>query len=279
MRQRLYLTRGDRVDVLALPSGELLGSIPNTLGVHGVAFAQSLKLGFTSNGKANSVTVFDLDSLRVQGDIALAGKNPDAILYEEAANKLYVFNGSSDSVDVIDLATRKVVTSLQASGRPEFAASNGQGKVYFNIEDHPGINVIDTATDKIVAKWPLAGCEEPTGLAIDARHSRLFSACRNGLMAVTDSASGKRVAQFAIGEHPDAVIFDAETATVLTSAGGGAGGLNITQQVDADHYVLHSNLVTEKGAKTMAMNDRDKTVYLPTAIGGKFIVLVAKPSH
>ena len=279
-RQRLYVTRGDHVDVIAIPSGAAVGSIPNTQGVHGVAFAPEFNLGFTSNGKANSITVFDIESLKPAEEIALAGKNPDALLYEAGLKQLYVFNGSSASVDVIDVATRKLVGSLKTAGRPEFAVSDGHGKIYFHLEEHVGgIQVIDTASGKIAATWALEGCEAPTGLAIDAMNSRLFSACHNGLMVVTDANTGRRVAQFPIGQNPDAVIYDADTKTVLTSSGGGIGTLNVVNQTDADHYAVRANVVTEKGAKTMAMNPLDKTVYLPTAVGNAFVVVVVARAH
>lgn len=277
VRHRLYVTRGDHVDVLELPSGKPVGTITNTEGVHGVAFAQDLKRGFTSNGKANSVTVFDLDTLAVTGEIHLAGKNADAILYEPSVKKLYVFNGASADVDIVDAVTLKPIDSVKATGRPEFAVSDGHGKIFFNIEDNAGINVIDAATNQRIAAWKLDHCEEPTGLAIDAEHGRLFSSCRNGIMAVTDAATGKRVTQFAISQGPDATIWDAHSKTVITSGGGGSGALAFAHQDDADHYSVRASLTTEKGARTMAMDPDSKVVYLPTVVGDKFVVLVAQP--
>ncbi len=274
-RQRLFVTRGDRVDVVEIPSGKIVGMIPNTLGVHGVALAQDLKLGFTSNGKTNSVTVFDLETLAHKAEIALKGKNPDVILYEPFTRKVYAFNGSSADFEVIDATTLKVVDTVKVSGRPEFAVSDEHGKIFFNVEDKSEMQVIDAKSNKVVAKWPLKGCVEPTGLAMDLKNSRLFSACANGVAVVTDAHSGKKVAQFAIGEHPDAVIYDADTRTVLTSAGGGTGTLALAHQDDADHYTVRPALVTAKGAKTMAMNPADKTVYLPTVVGDTFVLLVA----
>ena len=279
LRQRLFVTRGDRVDVVEIPSGKIIGTVPNTLGVHGVALAQDLKLGFTSNGKTNSVTVFDLETLEHKVDIALSGKNPDVILYEPLGQKLYVFNGASGNVEVIDSHSLKVVATVKATGRPEFAVSDGHGKIYFNVEDKGEIDVIDTASHKLVATWPLKGCVEPTGLAMDVKNARLFSACANGMMAVTDANTGKRVAQFAIGEHPDAVIYDEDSHDVLTSGGGGTGTLALAHQLDADHYTVRPMLITAKGAKTMAMNPGDKTVYLPTVAGDKFVLLVAQKNR
>ncbi|MBC7726977.1 MAG: YncE family protein [Microbacteriaceae bacterium] len=277
-RQRLYLTRGDHVDVLELPGGQLVGTIVNTQGVHGVAFSSALNLGFTSNGKSNSVTVFDLDTLAVKREFAVPGRNPDAILYESKGRRLYVFNGASNSVDVIEVTgpeSMQVVASIKASGRPEFAAEDGHGRIYFNIEDNPGIDVIDTATQSITARWKLDGCDEPTGLAMDTVRNRLFSTCQNGIVAVTDAESGKRVAEFKIGEKPDAIVYDAASSTLFTSGGGGNGTLTVTQQRDADHYESLKTLVTAKGAKTMAFDEKTKSIYLPTVVGESFVVIVA----
>ena len=280
VRQRLFVTLGDHVDVVEISSGKMMATISNTQGAHGVAFAQDLKLGFISNGHSSSVTVFDLDTLKPKEEISVPGKNPDAILYEESVHKLYAFNGDSEdenkNVEVIDATTLKVIDTIKATGAPEFAVSDAKGRIYFNIEkNNPGINVIDVASDKVVNNWPLEGCEGPTGLAIDRQNMRLFSACKNGIVAVTDARTGKRVTQFHIGEHPDAVIYDPETRTVLTSGGGGNGTLTIAYQDDADHYTVRQSVVTEKGARTMAMEDKSKTIYLPTVIKNKAVIVVA----
>lgn len=275
LHQRLFVTRGDRVDVVEIPSGKIVGTITHTQGVHGVALAPDLKLGFTSNGKTNSVTVFDLDSLAPKAEIALKGKNPDVILYEPLTHKVFVFNGASADFEVIDTATLKVIDSVKVNGRPEFAVSDERGKIFFNVEDKSELHVIDAHSNKVLAKWALKGCVEPTGLAMDLKNARLFSACANGIAVVTDAHSGQQVSQFAIGEHPDAVIYDAETRTVLTSGGGGNGTLSFARQIDADHYSVLPKLLTEKGAKTMAMNPIDKTVYLPTVVGDQFVMVVA----
>jgi len=274
-RQRLFVTRGDHVDVVAIPSGKIVGSIAGTTGVHGVAIAQDLKLGFTSNGRANSVIVFDLDTLAPKAEIMLKGKNPDAILYEPSVHRVYVFNGGSADFEVIDTSSLKLVDRVNVNGRPEFAVSDEHGKIYFNVEDKSEMGVIDVASNKLLAQRPLAGCAEPTGLDIDVKNSRLFSACANGVLVVTDAHSGKQVAKFAIGEHPDAVIYDGQTHTILTSGGGGTGTLSVAQQDDADHYTVGHGLVTEKGAKTMVMNPLDKTVYLPTVVADQFVLVVA----
>ncbi|WP_295993783.1 hypothetical protein [Rugamonas sp.] len=274
VRHRLFITRGTRVQVLDLPSGRVAGEIANTAGVHGVAFAQDLKLGFTSNGRANSVTVFDLDTLEIKQQLPIPGANPDAILYEPQSHKLYTFNGNSGDVTVIDAVALKVVATIKVGGKLEFAVGDGAGKIFFNIEDKSEIGVIDVASNKLDARWKLAGCEEPSGLAFDQQHARLFSVCQNKIMAVTDSKTGKRVADVAIGEHPDAAMYDAASATVFSSNGGGT--LSVIRQIDADHYEA-SQTATAKGARTMAMDHASQTVYLPAAVDQVFTVLVVAP--
>jgi len=274
---RLFLTRGDRVQVLDLPSGKVTGEIGATAGVHGVAFAPELKLGFTSNGRANSVTVFDLDTLQVKREVKVSGANPDTILYEPASRKLYTFNGKSADVTVFDAASMKVLATIPVGGRPEFAVADGAGKIYFNIEDKGRIGVLDIASDKLLASWSLAGCEEPSGIAIDAAHARLFSVCQNRVMLVTDAKTGVHVADVAIGEHPDAALYDAATATVFSSNGAGGGSLSVIHQIDADHYAPALSVATEKGARTMAIDPLGKEIYLPTNVKQAFTVLVLAP--
>lgn len=274
VRHRLFLSRGDHVQVLALPGGAVVGEIANTAGVHGVAFAQDLKLGFTSNGRANSVTVFDLDTLQPRQEIKVSGVNPDTILYDQRSHKLYTFNGKSADVSVIDAVSLKPVATIKLAGRPEFAATDNAGRIYLNLEDKSELDVIDVASDKVVAQWPLQGCEEPTGLALDTANARVFSVCQNRIMAVTDARTGRRVADVAIGGRPDAALYDAAGKTVFSS--NGEGNLSVIRQVDADHYVPVT-VPTEKGARTMAFDPAGGRVYLPVAIDKVFTVLVVAP--
>lgn len=276
VRQRLYLSRGDHVQVLQLPSGQPIAEIPNTPRVHGFAFAQDLKLGFVSVGGSDSVTVVDLNTMKPRQSIKVGG-NPDALLYEPRSHQLFTFNGKTCDVSVIDARTLTVVATIPASGRPEFAVSDGAGRIYFNIEDNAGIDVIDVASHAVVARWKLNDCEEPSGLAIDAKRQRLFSTCQNHVMAVTDARTGALVTTVAIGEHPDAAAIDADTDTIFTSNGGGTGTLTVIHEDDANHFSVRDNLATAKGAKTMAYDSASKIVYLPTIVNDKFTVLVAAP--
>lgn len=275
VRHRLFITRGERVQVLDLASGKSVGEIGGTAGVHGVAFAQDLKLGFTSNGRSDSVSVFDLDTLAPRQQIKVSGSNPDAILYELGAHKLYTFNGKSADVSVIDAVTLKPLATIKVGGKPEFAVSDNAGRIFVNIEDTAEIAVIDVRSDKLLARWPLKGCEEPTGLALDRANARLFSVCQNKLMVVTASADGHRVAELAIGAHPDAVAYDPASATVFSS--NGEGTLSVIGQRDADHYETVQTVATSKGARTMALDPASKRIYLPTVVGQMFTLVVAAP--
>jgi len=271
VRHRLFLSRGDHVQVVDLPSGQPVGEIANTLGVHGIAFAQDLKLGFTSNGKANTVTVFDLDTLAVKQEIKVTGVNPDAILYDAFSQQLYTFNGKTANVTVIDAKTLQVTGTIVTTGKPEFAASNDTGKIYFNVEDKSQVHVIDVKTNKLIAQWPLTHCEEPTGLAIDKKNQRLFSVCQNKTMVVTDAETGKEVATAAIGGRPDAVIYDATNGMVYSS--NGEGSLSVIKQIDANHYAPVATVKTSKGARTMAMDFAHHVIYLPALIDQQFTVM------
>lgn len=274
VRHRLFLTRGDRVQVLDLPSGAVAGEIGGTAGVHGVAFAQDLKTGYTSNGRADSVTVFDLDTLRVKQVVKVPGSNPDAILYEPQSHKLYTFNGKSKDVTVFDAPSMRVLQTIAVGGKPEFAVADGAGHVFVNIEDKSEIALIDVASNTLAATWRLAGCVDPTGIALDRAHARLFSVCQNKVMAVTDAATGRRVASVAIGEHPDAAYYDAATATVFSS--NGEGTLSVIHQQGPDQYSV-ATVATEKGARTMAMDPATRTLYLPVLEQKVFTVLVVAP--
>jgi YVTN family beta-propeller protein len=274
-RNRLFVTRGDRVDVVDTQTGKAVGQIPATPGVHGVALAQDLKRGFTSNGRANTVTVFDLDTLAPRDEVQVDGVNPDTILYDRSTHKLYTFNGKSANVSVFDAVTMKPLATIAVGGTPEFAVADGTGHVFLNIEDKSEIAVIDAATDKLSARWPLKGCDGPSGLALDAAHARLFSVCGNHIMAVTDAVSGRQVAQVAIGGHPDAAAYDDKSGTVFSSNGDGT--LSVVRQRDADHYAPAVSVPTAKGARTMAFDNTSGRVYLVAMVGQAFTALIVAP--
>jgi YVTN family beta-propeller protein len=262
--KRLFIARADRVLVVDTRDGALLKTIPGTAGVHGVALVPDLAKGFTSNGRADTVTVFDLKTLETTGTIAVEGHNPDAILYDEASGRLFTFNGRSQDVSVIDPAAGKVVAHIPAGGKPEFAVADGAGRIFVNIEDTAQVLVIDSRSARLAATWKLPNCEEPTGIALDAGHRRLFSVCQNHVLSVTDAGSGAHVADVAIGEGPDAVAFDAERGLVFSS-NGQDGTLTVIREVDPDHYVVVSNVVTQKSARTLALDQRGHRLFLVAA--------------
>ncbi len=262
--KRLFVSRGTRVDVISIDTGTVVGSIPDTQGVHGIALANDLRRGFTSNGRGNSVTAFDLDSLKVIQQVDVPARNPDAILYARRGQHVFTFNGASKDVTVLDANTFAVAGRIVVPDKPEFAASDGEGRIFVNIESDPGqLAVIDTNTLALTATWQLPGCDSPTGLAIDRSHHRLFSVCDGKVMAVTDSQSGKHVASIPIGEHPDAAAYDQRRRLVYSSNGDGT--LTVIHQDTADRYTVLQNLATKRGARTMTLDPKTGRLYLVTA--------------
>jgi YVTN family beta-propeller protein len=275
-RHRVFVAHGDKVLAVDSESGRAVGEVP-AQGAHGIALAPTLQLGFSSNGQANSITAFDLDTLQPRQQIAVSGDGPDAILYEAAANRVYAFNGRSNNVSVIDARTLREIATIAAAGKPEFAVADGAGKVYFNVEEDAGrMQVIDVQADRIVATWDLAGCSNPTGLSIDSAARRLFSVCANEVLVVTDAASGKQVARLPIGTGPDAAAFDPASRMVF-SANGRSGTLTLIQEDDADHFRVVADLPTQKSARTMAFDPGTHRVFLPAVTAGDMVLIVVAP--
>lgn len=262
--QRLYISRADRVLVMNTSDGSVLATIPNTEGIHGIALSPELGKGFTSNGRADTVTVFELNSLKVTSTIPVRGHNPDAILYDKASSRVYTFNGKSQDISIIDPLAGAVVGTLAAGGKPEFAVADGAGRIYFNVEDTGQLGAIDSLAGKRLATWPLPGCEEPSGLALDVAHKRAFSVCDNGVAIVTDVVSGRHVAKVPIGKGPDAAAFDAERG-LFFSSNGQDGTLTVIHEDDPDHYTVVATVPTKKSARTMALDAKTHRVYLVAA--------------
>jgi len=264
---RLFISRPDRVMVIDVQDGKVLGAIADTQGVHGIVLVPALGRGFTSNGRANTLTEFDLTTLKTMRTIPAGGENPDALLYDAYSRHLFAFNGRSHDISVIDPATGKLVATIPAGGKPEFAVSDDKGQVFVNIEDTSELKRIDANTNKVTATWKLNDCEEPSGLALDVAHQRLFSVCQNGKMAVTDARTGKHVASVAIGKGPDAAAFDAERGLVFSS-NGEDGNLTVVHEDTADSYRVLANVVTQKSARTMALDPGNHRIYLVGAAFG-----------
>lgn len=259
---RLYVSHGNQVNILDLSTGDSLGVIENTTGVHGIAFDKSQNKGFTSNGRLNSVTVFNLVTNEVIAQIP-AGVNPDAIMYESFTKKIITCNGRSKDLSFIDPVSNKLLDSISVGGKPETAVSDGMGKLYVNIEDKNEIVVINLATMSVLAHWPLAPAEEPTGLAYDKITNRLFAGCGNKLLAIVDATNGHLVKTLPIGDGCDGAGFDPGTKNIFTSNGDGT--LSIYHENSADDYVLLTNLVTKKGARTLAVDETTHLIYLPAS--------------
>jgi YVTN family beta-propeller protein len=293
---RLFISRQDRVDVIETVSGRLAATIPRTPGVHGIAFAPALKRGFTSNGKGNSVSVFDLDTLRVVQEIPVSGTTPDAILYEPQRNVILTANRESSNVTAIDAGTLQVIATIVLPGPPEFMVTDELGNVFVNIDLAPGKLVsIDTRTLTVKNKWPLTGCANPTGLAIDVGNHRLFSVCANQVLAVTDSATGKPVARAVIGRGPDGVVYDPDLGLVFSS-NGIDGTLTVIHQDTPDEYRVTATVTTQVSARTMTFDPVTHKIYLAAAqfgptppataeqpnphaplVADSFVILVAQP--
>jgi DNA-binding beta-propeller fold protein YncE len=287
--RHLFVTRGDHVEVVDVDAARSIGHIDGTDGVHGVALVPALRRGFASDGKANAVTVFDMDTFKTLATVALTGQKPDAILFDAASGHVLAFNGKSNNVSVIDPAKATQIGTIDLPGRPEFAASDNAGHVFVNLEDSGRLARIDTRSGHVDGNYALPSCESPSGLAIDATHHRLFSVCDKGVMAVTDGKDGRHVATVAIGEGPDAAGFDPATGMVFSS-NGQSGTLTVIHQDDADHYRVVQNLATQRSARTLAVDHAHGSVFLsaaqvkdapdggrPIADPGSFVVLVVAP--
>jgi DNA-binding beta-propeller fold protein YncE len=261
--KRLFISRATRVMVVDPEKGSVITEIPDTAGVHGIALAQDLGKGFTSNGRDNSVTVFDLKTLKQTNKIKIEGENPDAILYDPASKRVFTFNGRSKNATVIDAGKDAVVATIPLDGKPEFAAADGKGTVFVNIEDKSELTSIDAKAAKVIKSWPLAPCEEPSGLAFDAKHRRLFAGCGNKMMAVVDADSGKVIATPTIGQGVDANGFDPETQLAFSSNGDGT--LTVVHEDSPGKFTVVDNAKTQRFARTMALDTNDRDVYLVTA--------------
>jgi DNA-binding beta-propeller fold protein YncE len=261
--RRTYISRGTHVVVIDADTGKSVGDIADTPGVHGIALAPELGRGFTSNGREGTVSIFDIKTLATSSKVKV-GDNPDAILYDPATKRVFTFNGRSQDSTAIDAATGKVLGTIKLGGKPEFAASDAKGGIWVNIEDKSELVAIDPSKLEVKAKWPLAPCTEPSGLAIDRKNRRLFAGCDNKMMAVVDADSGKVLATPAIGDGVDATAFDPESGLAFASCGGD-GVLTVVKEDSPDKFSVAENVPTEKGARTMALDTKTHNVFVVTA--------------
>jgi DNA-binding beta-propeller fold protein YncE len=261
--RNILISHGIEVLVIGMDNDTVVTHIDNTIGIHGIALNSNLNKAFTSNGRTNSITVFNINNFHTFDTIAIDGKNPDAILYDNFSNQIFTCNAKSHDITVIDPLSMKTNATIELNGKPEFAVTNGRGYIFVNIEDNNEIVQIDSREKKIVTHWSIAPGNEPSGLAIDTINHLLFSVCDNKTLVVSSYADKKIITTIPIGEHPDAVVFDPTTRIIYSS--NGEGNVSIIQQVSATEYKLLQNLTTQKGCRTMAIDKRTKKIYLPAA--------------
>lgn len=269
--RRLYVSHGTQVEVLDVDSGAIVGKVPNTPGVHGIALAPNLGRGFVSDGQSSMVTVFDLKTLKAIQEVR-TGKKPDAILFDPATTRVFAFNGGSNSATVIEAKDGKVAGTVDLGGGPEFATSDANGYVYNNLEDESAVVKINSRTLKVEQRWPTAPCTSPSSMAIDRANRRLFIGCRSRVMAVMDADSGKVITTVPIGDHVDASAFDADLKLVFNS--NGEGTITVIRQDSPDTYSVVENVKTAPRARTMTLDPKTHRLFLSTAEEGKFEVLV-----
>jgi len=269
--RRLYVSHGTRVEVLDVDSGAIVGKIENTLGVHGIAVAPDIGHGFVSDGQSSTVTIFDLKTLKPIADVP-TGKKPDAIIYDPATSRVFAFNGGSNSATVIEAKDGKVAGTIDLGGGPEFAAADGNGYVYNNLEDESLVLKINSRTLKVEQRWPTAPCASPSSMAIDRPNRRLFLGCRSKVMAVMNADTGQVITTLPIGDHVDATAFDVETRLIFNS--NGEGTVTVIHQDTPDKYSVAETVKTSPRAKTSALDPKTHQLFLSTMESGQFEVLV-----
>ena len=293
--RRLYVSRGTRVLVLDPDTEKTVGEIPNTQGVHGVAIAPESHRGFTSNGRSSTITIFDTATLAVLSEVKATGENPDAILYDPATKRVFTFNGRGKNATALESASGAVAGTIPLSGKPESGAADGKGKVFVNIEDKNEIAVLDSRALKVEKVWPIPGCEEPTGLAMDVSRRRLFTVCHNKAMVVLDADSGRAVSTLPIGEGVDAAAFD--PATSLAFASNGEGTVTVVREDGPNSFRVVESVQTQRSARTMALDEKTHRIFLsaaefgpppaataeqprprPPMVAGSFTILVLGPT-
>ena len=259
---RLYLSHGSQVEVLDLKSHEKVGVIPNTPGIHGIAVVNKANVGYTTNGRPNTATMFDLKTFKPLSDIP-TGKKPDAILYDRFSERVFIFNNEGSSATVLEAATGKVVGTAELGGAPEAAVTDDKGMIFVNLEDKNEIVGFDAKTLAVKHRWSLGKGEEPTGLAFDKVHHRLFSTCHNNLMIVLDSQTGKELAQVPIGSGVDGAVFDTAFGAAISS--NGEGSLTVVKEEKPGQFSAVQTVATERGARTLTIDPKTNHIFTITA--------------
>jgi DNA-binding beta-propeller fold protein YncE len=265
--RRLYISHSTKVEILNADTHEKVGEIPDLKGVHGVIAVPKAGRGITTNGRSNTATIFDLKTLKTIVELP-TGKNPDALLYDEFSKRVFIFNHSDTTTTVIDIEAGKVVGTVGVGGSVlEAGATDGKGTIFLNLEDAHEIVSFDAKTLAIKNRWNIAPCEEPTGMAYDAKTKRLFSVCHNGFMMVIDSEKGNIVAQLPIGKRVDGVVFDPKSKRAFSS--NGEGTITVVEEISANEFKVVETIKTEVGARTIAFDSKTKHVFVSTAQYGE----------
>jgi len=259
--RHLYISRSTRVMVVDADSGKQIAEIADTPGVHGIALASELGKGFTSNGREGMVSVFDMKTLKTLNKVKV-GDNPDAILFDPATQRVFTFNGRSGDSTAIDADKGSVVGTIKLGGKPEFAVSDGKGELFVNLEDKNELLALDPEKLAVKARWPLAPCDGPSGLAFDPANRRLFSGC-DKLMAIMDADTGKLVAKLPICDGVDATAYDQETKLAFASCHDGK--MTVIRAESPDKFSVVENVTTQEGARTMALDSKNHQVFTVTA--------------
>ncbi|MFB3777480.1 MAG: YncE family protein [Bryobacteraceae bacterium] len=265
--RRLYIANEMRVVVLDIDAGKVVGEIPDTPGIHGVALAPELGKGFTSNGRANNVTIFDLKTLKPLAEVA-TGKDPDSILFEPQTARVFTFNIASNDATAIDAKTGEVAGRIKLDGKPTFAVADGSGRIWFNLQILDAdwsilseVGVIDAAKLAVLRQSSIAPCDGPVGLAVDAKNDRLFSVCGNKTMAVIDAETGKVIATVPVGGGAGSAGFDPGSGLAFSS-NGGDGTLTVVGEVNGKFEAVQT-VLTMRGARTLAVDPKTHNIYLP----------------
>jgi DNA-binding beta-propeller fold protein YncE len=260
---RLFVSHGTRVQVVDGSKLAVVGEVPDTPGVHGVAVAPDLGRGFISAGRSGSLIVFDLKTLQRLAEVKTTGDNPDAVLYDPATHRVFTFNGRGRNITAVDAVKNSVIGTIPLDAGPEFAAADGTGHLYLNLEDKNSLAQIDARGLKVERVTAIPGCDGPSGLAMDRVHRRVFSVCSNKVMAVIDADTGRTVTTLPISEHVDAAAFD--PGTQLAFASGGDGTVTIVSERSPEQFSVVQSVHTKAGARTMALDERTHRVFLVTA--------------
>jgi len=260
---RIFISHNTVVNVIDEKDGKLIGTIPDTKGVHGIAIATDLNKAFISNGRDSSVTIIDLTSLALITKVTVTGQNPDAIIYDPFSHNVFAYNGRTANATVIDASANKVIATIKLDGKPENSVTDGKGKLYVNIEDKSEISLINSKTNQVEQTWSIAPGEEASGLALDNETHRLFAVCSNKLMIVMDALSGKVITSLPIGNGPDGAAFDPVLKRAYSS--NGEGTLTIVQEVSPDEFKVLENFPTQPGARTIIVDKKTHHIFLSTA--------------